>query len=200
MSFERRHWVTAPRMAPLLGVAIGAVGGGLYWVGAQLWPASIAVVLSMLATELLGARSAARLYPVSGNGESRVGFVFVVLVKYNALMALSAASLPMSLPENLSLGVIMIAGQACSRALAASGSKPAAYGDLSITLAIGFAPALLMGVPGLIGLAAAIIARIGAIAYTRRVRPSDATENPGTVQQLTEVCFYLGAVAARAYV
>jgi cobalamin synthase len=59
MSTQRRHWATAPRFTPLLGVLIGAAGGGVYWLGAQIWPTSIAVVLAMLATALLSASSGA---------------------------------------------------------------------------------------------------------------------------------------------
>ena len=120
--------------------------------------------------------------------------VFAVFVKYNALMALSAASLPFALPANLALGLIMIAGQACSRALVVS-AKPASHTDLGIALAIGFAPAALIGTPGLIGLAGAIVARIAFLAFIRRRRSVTAADVEGT-QQLTEVCFYLSTLAA----
>ena len=40
----------AARLVPLAGIVVGAVGAGVYWLGAQLWPTSIAVVLAMLAT------------------------------------------------------------------------------------------------------------------------------------------------------
>jgi cobalamin synthase len=198
MSAQWRHRVTAPRFAPLLGALIGAVGGGVYWLAAQIWPTSIAVVLSMLATALLSASTR------SVNGERAsdpelLGFVFAVLVKYNALMALSAAKLPYLLPANLALGLIMIAGQACSRALVVS-SKPASHGDLGIALAIGFAPAALIGIPGLVGLAAAIVARIAFIAILKRNRPSVAAAELDMAQQLTEICFYLGTLATWAYI
>jgi adenosylcobinamide-GDP ribazoletransferase len=223
MSTQWRPWITAPRFMPLFGVLIGAAAGGIYWLGAQVWPTSIAVVLSMLATELLsagidspagtGARAAA-----DGSFGS-VGFVFAVLVKYNALMALSAASLPFALPANLALGLIMIAGQASSRALAVSvlasparaspaglasparrAWTPTSHGDVAIALAIGFAPAALIGIPGLIGLAAAIVARIAFAAYVRRRRPSVTAAEFGMTQQLTEICFYLGALGSWAYI
>ncbi len=137
-----------------------------------------------------------------------VGLVFSVLIKYNALMALSAASLPFALPANLALGLIMIAGHACSRALVVSvlaapirpGAKPASHGDLGIALAIGFAPAVLIGMPGLVGLAAAIVARIAFIAYVRRNRPPAGPAVLDMTLQLTELCFYLGVLAAWAYV
>ncbi len=221
MSAQRRHWITAPRFMPFFGFLIGAVGGGVYWLGTQIWPTSIAVVLSMLATTLLSARTRTR----AGSGTrgdsathsgaaapaadfGLVGLVFTVLVKYNALMALSAANLPFALPANLALGLIMIAGHASSRALGVSvlsaptdvDSQAISPSDLGIALAMGFAPAALLGIPGLIGLAGAIVGRIAFVAYRRRSRPShSAVELDGTVQ-LTEVCFYMSALAAWAYI
>jgi hypothetical protein len=187
-------------MTPLLGAGIGAVGGGIYWLGAQIWPASVAVIVSMVATEQLGALSETRAGTAAESEQARVAWlVFTVLVKYNALMALSAASLPFPLPANLALGLIMVAGQASSRALAVSAFKPAAYGDLGVALAIGFAPAVLIGMPGLIGLATGIVARIVFIAYARRKRAQAAGQDLNTTQRLTEACFYLGAVAAWPY-
>jgi adenosylcobinamide-GDP ribazoletransferase len=201
MSTQRRHWATAPRFTPLVGVLIGAAGGGVYWLGAQIWPTSIAVVLAMLATALLSARSGAG--SVAGARTPRtelLAIVFALLIKYNALMALSAANLPYRVPANVALGLIMIAGQASSRALAVSASKPVSYADLGIALAVGFAPAALIGIPALIGLAAAIAARIGFIAYLRRSRPSVTAAELDLTQQLTEVCFYLGALATWSYI
>ena len=204
MSLPWRPLQTAPRFMPLWGMAIGAVGGVVFWLGAQVWPASIAVVLSMLAIAFLSADSEAATLAAA---QSRVGFVLALLLKYNALMALSAASLPFALPANLALGVIMIAGQAASRALVVSvlaspnppGSKSASHADLGVALVLGFAPAALIGLPGLIGLAAAIVARIAFIAYLRR-RPTIATVELDLIRQLTEVCFYLGTLAAWSYI
>jgi adenosylcobinamide-GDP ribazoletransferase len=201
MSTQRRHWATAPRFTPLLGVLIGAAGGGVYWLGTQIWPTSIAVVLAMLATALLSASSGAG--SVAGARTLRselLAIVFALLIKYNALMALSAANLPYRVPANVALGLIMIAGQASSRALAVSASKPVSYADLGIALAVGFAPAALIGIPALIGLAAAIAARIGFIAYIRRSRPAVTAAELDLTQQLTEVCFYLGALATWSYI
>ena len=101
-----------------------------------------------------------------------MGIVFAVLLKYNALMALSGASLPFPLPANVALGLIMIAGAAASRALVVS-MRPASHADLGIAWVLGFAPAALIGLPGLVGLAAAIAARIALLAYLRRKLPLD---------------------------
>ena len=119
MNAQWRRLAGVPRFMSLVGVAVGALAGGVYWIGAQIWPTSIAVVLSMIATALVCAEAG----PDAGvrtTNHGMAGFVFAVLVKYSALMALSAANLPYRLPANLALGLIMIAGQACSRALVVS--------------------------------------------------------------------------------
>jgi adenosylcobinamide-GDP ribazoletransferase len=207
MNTQRRPLIVAPRFTPLWGVLIGAVGGGVYWIGAQVWPTSIAVILSMLATHLLSSRGDPDAGAVSAAptpDRELLGMVFAVLVKYNALMALSAASLPFALPANLALGWIMIAGHAASRALLVSVSaSPASHADLGVALALGFAPAALIGIPGLIGLAGAIAARFAVIAYLRRRGPVTSTGTGRELrmtQQATEVCFYLGALAAWAFI
>jgi hypothetical protein len=158
----------------------------------------------MLATELLSARTGAAVgtpgaigLPAPALGP--FGFVFAVLLKYNALMALSGASLPFPLPANVALGLIMIAAHAASRALVVS-MRPASHADLGIAWVLGFAPAALIGLPGLVGLAAAIAARIALLAYLRRKPLSVAVPQLEFGQQLTEICFYLGALAARAYI
>ena len=205
MNLQWRPFLTAPRFMPLWGMAIGAAGGLVFWLGAQFWAASIAVVLSMLATALLSADSEADMRAVNVGS---VGFVLALLLKYNALMGLSAANLPFALPANLALGLIMIAGQASSRALVVSalvspgppGPKAPSHADLGIALAIGFAPAVLIGLPGLIGLAVAIVARIAFITYLRRRRRTIAAAELDIIQQLTEVCFYLGTLAAWGFV
>src|ERR1700677_1607070 len=97
-----RRLAGVPRFMPLMGVAMGALAGGVYWIGAQIWPTSIAVVLSMLAAALLSAATAETRAPSLGT----LGFLFALRVNYNALRALSAANLPYRLPANLALGLI----------------------------------------------------------------------------------------------
>jgi adenosylcobinamide-GDP ribazoletransferase len=217
-----------PRLLPLLGAVVGIVAAAVYWLAAQVWPSSIAVILSMLATviitggvheeglaELCGALRGPGTPPatsggnrVRGNGLAALGIVFVLLIKYSALTALTAASLPFVLPANMALGLIMIAGHTASRALLLSVTAVPAErswrrlssGELVFVLLIGFAPAALLGIPGLIGLAAAIVIRLTAAAFIKH-RLGGCTENgQDAIQQISEAGFYLGALAAWTFI
>ncbi len=226
---------SAARFLPLVGAVVGVAGGAVYWGAAGFWPTSIAVVLSMLATMLITGAihelgladtccllSAGKLKEQSpdAKGANRLGsfgmliVVLFLFTKYNALMALSAASLAFAIPQNLVLGVIMIAAHAASRALVVSaiatpsrspgGSVPAlprvSIGELCFALLTGFLPATLLGTPGLIGLAAAIVIRIGFVPFIRRYLGVLAGDYLGATQQLTELGFYLGTLAAWTYI
>jgi adenosylcobinamide-GDP ribazoletransferase len=193
MNTPWRLFPAAPaKLAPLVGMLVGAVGAAAYWLSAQVWPTSVAVVLSMLATVLVTGGLHER-----GLARDVLGMLFLLFIKYNALMALSAANLAFPLPEHVALGVVMIAGHAASRALAATARMSS--GDLVFALAVGFAPAAIMGVPGLMGLAAAILVRMAFAAYLKRFAVA-AVDTVDAVQQLTEVSFYLGALAAWKFV
>jgi adenosylcobinamide-GDP ribazoletransferase len=208
----------AARYLPVAGALVGAVGGGIYWLGTQLWPSSIAVVLSMIATtalsvgthEIAGAEQPAQsaAHNPGERGYALAAFVFLLFLKYNALMALSAAGLPFAVPANTALGLIMVCGHAAGCALivsliasrGAASSAPISTGDLSLALGVGFAPAAVLGIPGLVGLAAAILARVAFGAYLKRGRRAAAGAELYGAQQLCEICFYLGALASWAYV
>jgi adenosylcobinamide-GDP ribazoletransferase len=195
--------VTGP-FAPLHGILIGALGGAAYWLAVQIWPSSVAVILSMAATALLTA-------DFSAAAPTRIDLlarVLCLLIKYNALMALSAAKLPFAAPANVPLALIIICGYGASFAMLVSvmamrPEKPArkiGHGALSLALLIGFAPATLLGIPGLIGLAAVIIAGMMLIAFLRYKKIAATGEVQDMMQLCTEACFYLGALATWAYV
>jgi adenosylcobinamide-GDP ribazoletransferase len=196
--------VTGP-FAPLIGALIGTLGGAIYWVAVQIWPSSVAVILSMAATALLtteirGALPATRIDMLSR--------MLCLLIKYSALMALSAAKLPFAAPPNVPLALIVICGYAASFALpvAVMATRPEksaptlSGGSLALALLIGFAPAALLGIPGLIGVAAAIIAGMGIIAFLKFKRAEGSRDALDMTQLLTEVLFYLGALATWRYV
>jgi adenosylcobinamide-GDP ribazoletransferase len=194
--------------APLIGILIGALGGAIYWLAVQIWPSSVAVILSMGATVLLTTEfgpPATRL--------DLLGRVLCLLIKYNALMALSAAKLPFAAPPNVVLVLIMIAGLGASFALlvavtatraettrAERSAPKVGPGPLSLALLIGFAPAALLGIPGLIGLAIALLVGLGFIAFFKYKKLSATGDRLDATQLVTEVCFYLGALATWKYV
>ena len=213
------------RWLPLAGIVVGAVGGAVYWLAATLWPSNVAVVLAMSATALLTQESRDL---GGGHAHSLVATLFTVLIKYNALMALSSAKLSFALPENVVLGLVMAAACAASYACAVSVMAPprtvwsaqvaaaapatsgsrashrsrTTNGSLAVALSLGFAPAVLLGLPGLIGVAAALLMRL---ALTRSLLAQPAAAGPGQgqadwVRQLTEAGFLLGALAGWKYV
>jgi adenosylcobinamide-GDP ribazoletransferase len=182
------------RYIPLATALIGLLGGAVYWLGALLWPASIAVALSMLATTLLSSR-----LPEAASDPKPAGFtsilnVVLLLLKYNALMALTAASLPFAAPANSALLLIMVCAYAAAGGMAVSLQITSV--DLAIALALGLLPAALLGIPGLVGLVAAILSRVAFGAYLKRERTATVGTGFFAAQQLAETCFYLGAVAA----
>jgi cobalamin synthase len=187
----------ARRIVPLAGLLLGLAAAGVYWLAAQLWPANVAVMLAMLATVLIASPALYRQGPGTMAPE-----LLLLLIKYDALMALTAAKLPFVVPEHVTVGLMMVAGQAVSRALVVSlmaADAELTVPELLLTLALGAAPAVLIGIPGLIGLAAALAVRLalGALVLPRLAGPAQRFH---LTQQVTEVCFYLGALAAWKYV
>ena len=192
----------ALRLLPLAGIVLGVGGGAIYWLGSQLFPTSVAVILALFALSMLEFRAA---------GIGARFSIFIVLIQYNALMALSAAHVPMALPPYLTLGLIMVAGQAASRALvvsvmatdsltgtASTHSRPTIT-DLTVALVIGFAPALLLGIPGLVGLVSAILIRL-LLTAALLPRVDCARARLDIAQRLSEVSFNLGALATWKYI
>jgi adenosylcobinamide-GDP ribazoletransferase len=193
------------QFAPLIGALVGTFGGAIYWLAVQIWPSSVAVILSMAATALLTTEMRSVLPATRFDVLSRV---LCLLVKYNALMALSAAKLPFAVPPNVPLAIILICGYAASFALQVSvmairpgsSSPKVGSGALGLALLIGFAPAALLGIPGLIGLAAAIIAGMGIMAFLKTRCAGGSDHALDMTQLVSEACFYLGALATWRYV
>jgi cobalamin synthase len=192
------------QFAPLLGILIGALGGAVYWLAVQIWPSSVAAIVSMALTAVL--TTDFRTMPATRL--DLLSRVLCLLIKYNALMALSAAKLPFAVPANVPLALIMIGGYAASFALlvAVVATRPEktapkiGQGALIFALLIGFAPAALLGIPGLTGLAAAVVAGLGVIAFLRHRNISGSGDALDLTQLLTEASFYLGALATWRYV
>jgi adenosylcobinamide-GDP ribazoletransferase len=193
------------RFAPLVGALIGLAGGAVYWLSLQLWPTSVAVILAMAITTLASV-SAGAAWP--GGGRESFSQALYLMIKYSILMALSAAKLPFAAPPEAAMGLIMICGYAASGALVVSTLNVSSLPlpakltntDLGLTLLMGFVPAVLLGIPGLAGLVGAIVASLGFTAYLRLTGAAPPVARLGFTQQLTEVAFYLGALATWSYI
>jgi adenosylcobinamide-GDP ribazoletransferase len=196
-------------LAPLVGILIGALGGVVYWLASQLWPSSVALILAMAATVFTAPVFAVKTFHATTATRFDVpAHMLLLFIKFNVLMALSAAKLPFAAPANSSLGLIMICGCAASYALLVfimatrmKNSEPRiGHAALLLALGLGFAPAALLGIPGLIGLAAALVAGLGLMAFLK----SQAKDASGDVlkftQLSTEASFYLGALASWRFV
>jgi hypothetical protein len=164
----------------------------------------VAVILAMAVTTLAGV-SAGSAGPFGSHLNTFTQTLYL-MIKYSTLMALSAAKLAFAVPAEAVLGLIMICGFAASGALVVStlNVAPAAPKlsptDLGLTLLMGFAPAVLLGIPGLTGLVAAILAGLAFTAYLRISGAAPPAQRVSVTQQLTEVAFYLGALATWSYV
>ncbi len=193
------------RFAPWVGALIGLSGGAVYWLAVQVWPTSVAVILAMAMTTL-GSVAAGPAWP--GGGRQSFSQALYLMIKYSILMALSAAKLAFAAPPEAVLGLIMICGYAASGALVVSTLNVAppplpaklTHTDLGLTLLMGFAPAALLGIPGLTGLVGAILASLAYTAYLRFSGEAPPAQRLEFTQQLTEVAFYLGALATWSYV
>jgi hypothetical protein len=183
----------------LVGALIGALGGAAYWLAAQIWPSSVAVILCMALTAWLVSRRLSVLPVISPvAGFDFTCRFFCLLIKYNALMALSAAKLPFAVPANVPLGLIMLCAYAASFTLMVASKLGG--GTLSIALLLGLAPAAILGIPGLSGLVAAIAVSLGVSAFLKLKGAKTADDMRGLAQLLAETGFYLGALATWSYV
>jgi cobalamin synthase len=193
------------RFAPLVGALIGLSGAAVYWLSQQVWPTSVAVILAM-AMSTLASVAAGPAWP--GGAQPSFNQTLYLMIKYSTLMALSAAKLPFPAPPEAALALIMVCGYAASGALVVSTLNVApaplpnklSNTDLGLTLLMGFAPAALLAIPGLTGLVAAILASLAFTAYRKISVTARSEQRLEITQQITEISFYLGALATWSYV
>jgi hypothetical protein len=191
-------------LAPLLGILVGALGGAVYWLASQLWPSSVALILAMAVTALV--TTAFRTF--TATRFDVLACVLLLFIKFNALMALSAAKLPFAAPADFPLALIMICGYGASYALlvfviatrAQVATAKIGPGALVLALVLGFGPAALLGIPGLIGLAGAVILGLGVMVFLKHKPISASGEILELTQLTTEASFYLGALASWRFV
>ncbi len=201
----------APRTLPLaarvplglwpgVGLLLGIAAGVVYWLGSHVWPNSVAVVLALFTMSLLSLE----VCGLDGLADRRAVLVtvFGVLTKYEVLTALSSARIGVDVPPDLVPGLLLAASSAAAYALAAS--LVASGAALLVALALGALPATLLGLPGWIGLAAALVGRLsfrlrGASASAENTPPGIPLNVLDTLRQLSEAWFLLGALAGWKY-
>jgi len=224
----------AARYLPLVGILVGAIAGGALWLGAQLWPLPLAVVLSMTAGILVtgafhedglsdfadGLGGSTREKALAIMKDSRVGvygviaIVLVLLLKYQALLALCGKQ------RLAQAAAALIAAHAVSRLMAVSimltqryvreddsarakhAAQPLGYPSLTIAAltAVAALGALLVAgehlKPVTAALAAALVMRACLAWRLRKTLGGYTGDCLGAVQQLCELAFYLGLLAA----
>lgn len=217
------------RYFSLVGVIVGSIGGGVFWGFSFIFPQSIAVLLSMLATIwLTGAfheDGLADMFDGFGGGwtkeqilsimkDSRVGtfgvagLVGILALKFVSLNELPARAVP----------ALLIAGHASSRFLATtliithdyvrgkpSKAKPVAKQMSPISVVVS-------GIFGLLPLFLvphswiwmSLIPMVGVLLYLGRFFKKwiggHTGDCSGATQQLTEVTFYLSAVVIWSFI
>ncbi|WP_250499107.1 adenosylcobinamide-GDP ribazoletransferase [Caballeronia sp. GAWG1-5s-s] len=227
VGFERDYLNAAARYFPLVGAMVGGVAALVYLAALRVFPAGIAVLLSMAATLLLTGAfhedGLADCADAFGGGytrddvlrimhDSRIGaFGATALVIALALKWQSLAALP-----PMRAVVLMISGHAASRAFAISylltldyvraegKAKPVAQ-RMSV---MSFATAMLFGLPWLlcfgwkfacVSIAVLALLRVVAGRYFVRRIGGYTGDCLGCAQQVFEIAIYLVGLAWTSY-
>ena len=219
VGYEAHYLNAAARYFPLIGLLVGAVAAGTYWLALQVWTPAIAVLLSMAATLLLTGAfhedGLADSMDAFGGGytredtlrimhDSRIGtfgaiaLVVVLALKWQALAAL---------PPTLAIGT-MVAAHGASRLFAIAylrtlpyvrpegKAKPVARdlhgAALAVATVCGCAP--LFGLPWPLALAIPLVLLplwLWLGAYFRRRLSGYTGDCLGMAQQLAELTILL---------
>lgn len=214
------------RYFPAVGLLVGGIGALAYLAALQLWPQPVAVLLSMAATiyatgafhedgladtvdGLGGGWDKLRILEIMK--DSRVGsygviaMVLALLSKFTLLSAMDATLVPLALVAGHALSrfcsTVLLATMEYVREDLLAKAKPLATrltaGELLVALA--FVLLALAGVPfpkTAAGCALAILATLWLAAKFRRWLGGYTGDCLGATQQLSELAFYLGLLAA----
>jgi adenosylcobinamide-GDP ribazoletransferase len=214
----------ATRYFPLVGWIVGACGAAVFWAANTLWPASIAVWLSMAATALLtgalhedglidscdgfgGGWNAAQILAIMKDSTigafGVLGIVLVLVLKLLCLQTLPASVVPLTLLAGHSLSrfaaISLLSTYEYVRD-AASGKAGAAVrrigrADLLFAGLCGLAPLLAFSAkPVVVGIIVVGLIRWYLGRMFARRIGGYTGDCLGAVQQLTEVGWYLAVV------
>lgn len=213
------------RYFSLVGVFVGGIGALTLWAASLIFPAPLPVILSTAITIFLTGAfhedGLADTFDGLGGGatreraleimkDSRLGtFGMVALVLTLAIKVAALNALPITL-----VAFVLIAGHAFSRSCAISllfvsryvGSaehsraRPVAQqmngGEFLIAATIGVAPLFWCGICALAGAASALVVLFVLARWLIRRLGGITGDTLGAAQQLTEIAFYLGVLAA----
>lgn len=219
--FQPDYLQQAARYFPLIGILVGAVAGGVYYLSSLIFPSSIAVVLSMAASILLtgafhedgwadvcdgfgGGFTQARVLEIMKDSRlgtyGSCGLFFALSLKAIALIELASF---------ISLLIVMITAHSVSRLAATSliythkyvranedsKAKPLAtrIGGFSMLLAglWGLLPMLLLPILLWWALAGVLLATVWMAHWFQQRIGGYTGDCLGAVQQITELGFYL---------
>lgn len=213
------------RYLPAIGIALGAVAGGVFWTASLIFPAVIAAILSTIVTvALTGALHEDGLADTMdglGGGHSRERALEIMkdprIGAFGALALMLMLGLKISTLSALPLTWVvttLIAGHALSRWCAvllvarlpyaradnSTRTKPVvervASADIAIASLFGLAPLALCQWPALIGGVTALATTLLLGAWYSRRLGGYTGDTLGATQQITEVVFYLTTLAA----
>lgn len=219
----------AARYFPAVGLLVGSAGALVLWLTAQVLPSPLPIILSTAATVLMTGAfhedGLADTFDGLGGGatreraleimkDSRIGtygalaLILALLLKITALSALPMETAVVALigahPFSRACAVTVIFGSRYVGSAEHSRAKPVALGmsggEFCVALLFGLAPLALCGMPAIAGVAAALVA-LGILFswFTRRLGGYTG-DTLGTTQQLTEIAFYLGLLAAARFI
>lgn len=208
---------------PIVGALIGAIGAGVFWLASAIWPATVAVLLSLAATVLItgalhedGLADAADGFGAGGSPEriidimkdSRIGsygavaLILVIITKLAALASLSRVDTALAL----------IAGHTLSRWSSVPllqrysylGTKGAAFGGTTTALRTAIATVIAVAIcaaalqrRAIVAVAVAIVVTVAGGVYYKRKLGGVTGDCLGATNQLVELAVYL-ALATRS--
>ncbi len=229
LPFSQTYLNRAARYFPLVGVLVGGIGAVTVWLAGLIFPPSVAILLSMVATVLAtgafhedgfadacdgfgGGYTKARVLEIMKDSRlgtfGALGLGVMLALKFTALMQLDAAQLPWALVAGHSLSrfasVTLIFALKYVRDDLTGKAKPLAVklsvAGMMLAALFGFAPVATLGVPALWALApVAAVTALAAAYFVRRIGGYTG-DCLGAVQQLAEVTFYLAIVAFNSVV
>ncbi len=226
LPYSKTYLNRSARYFPLVGIVVGAIGGLTVWLAGLVFPLTIAILLSMIATIVAtgafhedgfadvcdgfgGGYTKARVLEIMKDSRlgtfGVVGIGLMLALKFFALHNIDPAQLPWVLIAGHSLSrvasVALIYTMVYVREDALSKAKPLATKmspvELSLAGILGILPFLFLGYWFLLTLIpVAIITGLTGRYFFRRIGGYTG-DCLGAVQQLAEVVFYLSAIVIR---